>query len=291
MRKKSVPPDPRHPRSQIRDFIDDEKSLGRAKKGQIAAAIGIRPSHFSNLLNGRNEWKLTHLHKLAEFLGVPLARLFEERGREAGADSRGEGQTASIEASIEESIVRILQTEARSLRGALREDLAALLRERDADKHEFTGEAITVAETPVVYTDTSADRSVARAVQIGEFDAAYDGAALSSLATPETLWFGRDWFRRQGLDPSRCLVLRVHGDSMEPTLPANCWVLVNRAQRRRRAGRIYALRTAQRLTIKRAARDKARGWLLASDQPGREDVAWPDDAEIIGEVRWMARTF
>ena len=279
MRKKSVPPDPRHPRNQIRDFIDDEKSLGRAKKGQIAAAIGIRPSHFSNLLNGRNEWKLTHLQKLAEFLGVPLARLFEERGREADADSRGEGKTTSLE----EDVVRILRTEARSLRGALREDLAALLRERGADKRELTGDA----ETPVLYTDTPADRSVARPVQIGELDAGYDVAPTDPL----TLWFGRDWLRRQGLDPTRCLVLRVHGDSMEPTLPENCWVLVNQAQRRRRAGRIYALRTAQGLMVKRAAGDKERGWLLASDHPDREAVAWPDDAEVVGEVRWMARTF
>ncbi len=283
MRKKSVPPDPRHPRNQIRDFIDDEKSLGRAKKGQIAAAIGIRPSHFSNLLNGRNEWKLTHLQKLAEFLGVPLARLFEERGREAKADSRGKENAAAIE----EDIVRTLRTEARLLRGALREELAALLRERDAGKRASTGDA----EIPVLYTDTPADRSVARPVRIGEFDAGYDVAATDPLTAPETLWFGGDWLRRQGLDPSRCLVLRVHGDSMEPTLPENCWVLVNRAQRRRRAGRIYALRTALGPMVKRALRDKDHGWLLASDRPDRETVAWPDDAEIIGEVRWMARTF
>lgn len=283
MRKKSVPPDPRHPRNQIRDFIDDEKSLGRAKKGQIAAAIGIRPSHFSNLLNGRNEWKLTHLQKLAEFLGVPLARLFEERGREAGAGSREEGNTTSFE----EDIVRILRTEAKSLRGTLRKDLAALLRERGADKREFADDA----GMPALYTDTPADRSVARPVRIGELDAGYDVAATDPLTAPETLWFGRDWLRWQGLDSARCLVLRVHGDSMEPTLPENCWVLVNRAQRKRRAGRIYALRTAQGLTVKRAARHKERGWLLASDHPDREAVAWPDDAEVVGEVRWMARTF
>ena len=60
------------------------KSLGRATKSEIASAIGIRPSHFSNLLNGRNEWKLNQLEKLAAFLGVPLARLFEERNPDPG---------------------------------------------------------------------------------------------------------------------------------------------------------------------------------------------------------------
>ncbi len=286
MRKKSAPPDPRHPGNQIRDFIDDEKSLGRVKKGQIAAAIGIRPSHFSNLLNGRNEWKLTHLQKLAEYLGVPLARLFEERGGEAETASRGEEKVTFPE----EEIVRIVRTEARSLRGALREDLAALLRERDADRREFTGDGEAGAGTPVSYTDRPADGPVVRPVQIGEFDAGYDMPATDPATAPETLWFGRDWLRRQGLDSARCLVVRVQGDSMEPTLPEDCWVLVNRDQRRRRTGRIYALRTAQGLVVKRAARNR-RGWLLTSDHPDREAVAWPEDAEIIGEVRWMARTF
>ena len=83
MPKRKPPPLSSANKDKIRDFIDDEKSLGRATKGQIAAAIGIRPSHFSNLLNGRNEWKLNQLEKLAEFLGVPLTRLFAERGKES----------------------------------------------------------------------------------------------------------------------------------------------------------------------------------------------------------------
>ena len=286
MPKKSVPPDSRHPRNQIRDFIDDEKSLGRAKKGQIAAAIGIRPSHFSNLLNGRNEWKLTHLQKLAEFLEVPLARLFEDRGRQAETGSLGEADPASVE----ENIVRNLRAEAQSLRSALREDVAALLREHGADRRPSMGED-PGSEAPTLYTDDPADRSVARPVQIGELDALYDRPPADPLTAPDSLWFGRDWLRREGLDSSRCLVIRVQDESMEPSIPGGCWVLINRAQRRRREGRIYALRTAQGFIVRRAARDRARGWLLESDHPDREAVAWPDDAEIIGEVRWMARTF
>ena len=90
MRKKETSLLSSRPKRQIRDFIDDEKSLGRATKGQIAAAIGIRPSHFSNLLNGRNEWKLTQLERLADFLGVPIARTVRRtrqghRGQSFGA--------------------------------------------------------------------------------------------------------------------------------------------------------------------------------------------------------------
>ena len=286
MPKKSVPPDSRHPQNQIKDFIDDEKSLGRAKKGQIAAAIGIRPSHFSNLLNGRNEWKLTQLQKLAEFLEVPLARLFQERGREGGSDPRTEGNPASFE----ENIARTLRAETSSLRSALREDLAALLREHARDSRPLAG-GDSGSETPAFYTDSPENRSAAHPVRIGELDATYDRPPADPLSGPESLWFGRDWLRRQGLDSSRCLVVRVQDESMEPSIPGGCWVLVNRAQRRRREGRIYALRTSQGFIVRRAARDETRGWLLESDHPDREAVAWPDDAEIIGEVRWMARTF
>ena len=77
---------------------------------------------------------------------------------------------------------------------------------------------------------------------------------------------------------------------MQPALPEGSWILVNRGQRRRREGRIYALRTARGLIVGRAGRDKARKWLLESDNPAWEPVPWPDDAEVIGEVRWMART-
>lgn len=286
MPKKSVPPDSRHPRNRIKDFIDDEKSLGRAKKGQIAAAIGIRPSHFSNLLNGRNEWKLTQLQKLAEFLDVPLARLFEERGKEAEAGVPAERTPASLQ----ENITRALRAEAESLRSALREDVAALLRERATDRGPFTGED-SRTEAPTFYTDDSAGRSAARPVRIGELDAAYDGPPAGPLTGSESLWFGRDWLHREGLDSTRCLVFRVQDESMEPSIPGGCWVLVNRDQRRRRKGHIYALRTTRGFMVRRAGRDKASAWLLESDHPDRKAVAWPDDAEIIGEVRWMARTF
>ena len=43
--------------------------------------------------------------------------------------------------------------------------------------------------------------------------------------------------------------------------------------------------------VKRAGKDSAGLWRLESDHPAWEPVPWPDDAEVIGEVRWAARTF
>ena len=78
---------------------------------------------------------------------------------------------------------------------------------------------------------------------------------------------------------------------MGNTLPDGCSALVDRGRQQRRQGRIYALRTDRGLMVGRATRTDTGGWLLDSDHPEREPVVWPEDAEIIGEVRWMARTF
>ncbi len=281
MRRKEPPLLPSRLKKQIKDFVDDEKSLGRATKSQIAAAIGIRPSHFSNLLNGRNEWKLNQLEKLAGFLGVPVARLFEERGNDAVAVSSQEsGQPLS-----EERIIRALRIESRSLRTGLRADLDALLREGAPDRQAVrTGDY----DTPAAYPGASLNLPGALPVEIRDLDALYDG----SLAEPasESLWFRRDWLRGHGLDYTHCLIVQVQGNSMEPTLPHGCSVLVDRDERQRRVGRIYALRTEEGLVIARAGRDNAGGWLLVRDHPDWKPVAWPEDAEVIGQVRWMART-
>ena len=286
MDRQDLPLDSRHHANRIKDFVDDEKSLGRATKSEIAAAIGIQPSHFSNLLNGRNEWKLTHLQKLAEFLGVPLARLFEERGRNAETTPSGGGTLDSLE----ENIVRALQAETRTLRSGLREDLAALLRRHITDRQGLTPREFADDDTAAPYTDTPADHSAARPVEIHDLGAEYDKPPGGSLTARESFWFGRDWLRRNEIDSTRCLLVRVRDESMQPALPEGSWILVNRGQRRRREGRIYALRTTRGLIVGRAGRDKARKWLLESDNPAWEPVPWPDDAEVIGEVRWMART-
>ena len=119
-------------------------------------------------------------------------------------------------------------------------------------------------------------------------------AGGGALALDETvtgyLAFRRTWLDRRGLDPTRCAVIEVKGESMEPTLPAGCSILVDRNSRRRRAGCIYVVRGDEGLVVKRAGKDDAGGWLLESenDAPEYVPIPWPVDAEPIGEVRWMA---
>ncbi len=285
MRKRKTPLLSSRPKNQIRDFVDDEKSLGRATKSQIASAIGIRPSHFSNLLNGRNEWKLGQLEKLAEVLGVPLARLFEERNPDPKTGSSEQGG----DSPLEDRLIRALRTESRYLRGGLRADLSAMLREHLAGRTPDRADDEAVNVAPSVYPDPLVHIPGALPIEIRDSDTLYDGPPAGSAS--ESLWFKRDWLSSHGLDPAHCLVVRVQGESMGNTLPDGCSALVDQGRRERRDGRIYALRTDQGLTVGRAAKDSAGGWVLDNDGPGRGAVAWPEDAEIIGEVRWMARSF
>ena len=116
-------------------------------------------------------------------------------------------------------------------------------------------------------------------------------ALLGDSTRVGCLAFRRSWLERHGLDASQCAVLRVPGDSMDPTLNGGSTILVNLAQRRRRTGRVFAVRTDDGLVIRRAGKDAAGRWQLVCDHPGRAPRPWPDGAEILGQVRWGSRTF
>ena len=117
-----------------------------------------------------------------------------------------------------------------------------------------------------------------------------DGSLVDTEQVIGHIRFRRPWLRKHGLVARQCKVLSIRGKSMEPTLPDGCSILVNCAQRRPRAGRMFVIRTNHGLVVKRAGKDKHR-WRLLSDHPAWKPVPWPADAEIIGEVKWAARTF
>ena len=119
--------------------------------------------------------------------------------------------------------------------------------------------------------------------------AAGGGAAVLGEEVEGYLAFRREWLANHGIDPTQCVVIDVTGDSMEPTLPEGSAILVDRAQRRRRAGRIYVIRSEDDLLVKRALQQR-QGWVMASDNLAHDPVRWPVGAEIIGEVRWVARS-
>ena len=118
--------------------------------------------------------------------------------------------------------------------------------------------------------------------------AAGSGAAALDETLTGQLWFRRDWLDARAIDPAQCVVIGVRGESMEPTLPDGCSILVDRSRTRRLSGHVYVLHTDEGIVVKRLVHG-ADGWLLASDHPAWKDRDWPDESEVIGEVRWMAR--
>ena len=124
--------------------------------------------------------------------------------------------------------------------------------------------------------------------------AAGGGAVVDDERITGRVKFRREWLARHGLTAGECRVIQVLGESMEPTLVDGCSILVNQASRRRSAGRIFVVRTDDGLVVKRAGKDRAGAWQLVSDNPNKQawpTVPWPNDAPVIGEVKWAARTF
>ena len=81
---------------------------------------------------------------------------------------------------------------------------------------------------------------------------------------------------------------------MEPTLTDGGSILIDRNRRSRLVGHIYVVRTDDGLIVKRAGKNRAGNWQLVSDNPDKKEwptLRWPNDAEVIGEVKWAARTF
>ena len=107
--------------------------------------------------------------------------------------------------------------------------------------------------------------------QVDQIDvavAAGGGAEAEDEAVTERLTFRLDWLKSHGLDPSQCTVVKVQGESMEPTLPEGSAILVDRARRRRRVGGIFVVRTADGVVVKRAGKDRSRPLAAPQRPPG-----------------------
>ena len=208
-------------------------------------------------------------------------------------------------ASLEEAIKAI---EAKSALDAtaLREEIVGALKEQTHTLREELAERLSViphlsppaandledvGALAVEATEDGEDVPGARRIDIVEYEAAAGGGAE---ATEEqvvgTLTFRRNWLDRHGLDATQCTVIAVRGGSMEPTLWEGASILVNRGRTEWRRGRIFVFRTPDGLVVKRAGEDEAGERVLVSDNPEHRMTPCPDDAEIIGQVAWTART-
>lgn len=116
------------------------------------------------------------------------------------------------------------------------------------------------------------------------------GTGLASEEVTGCSWFRRDWLEQHGLHPKHCAVIAVRDESMEPTLPSGCSILVDRSHTGWQRESIYVVRTEDGLIVKRAGFTEDGSRLLLSDHPAWAPASWPEDAAIVGKVCWVART-
>ena len=134
-----------------------------------------------------------------------------------------------------------------------------------------------------------ADPELAWVGKYGVLGSAGPGAFVDSEHVVKQIGFRRDWLRKKGLNPAKCSVIDVHGDSMEPTLHHGAMILIDHQRTRRLKNRIFAVRSDDGPLIKRLMHDNHH-WLLVSDNEEYKPVKWPREAVVIGQVMWTGRT-
>ena len=157
-------------------------------------------------------------------------------------------------------------------------------------------DAPATAESRAAYA-TGSNGHDADMVPIGRIEtldevapAAGSGAAVYNERVTGWVPFRFDWLRAHSIDPEHSNIVPVSGDSMYPTLPDGCSILVDRKRREPHEGRIYVMRTEDGLVVKRLGRDAEGCWQVKSDNPDWKPKLLAYGSEIVGEVRWIGVT-
>ena len=160
---------------------------------------------------------------------------------------------------------------------------------------ELAQERAKVSELEDAGALAPAEEEDGHSVDVMELDtAAGAGAVVDFERVKDRIRFRQSWLRKHGLVARQCKVIGVKGTSMEPTLVDGCSILIDLNRRRRTAGHLYVIRTGDGLIVKRAGKNRRGAWRLVSDNPDKQEWPtrpWPADADVIGEVKWAARTF
>ena len=294
------------PSEQIRRAVREALAAAGVGARRFEAAHGLRPWTLRGILDPTRQ-QAPSVDRAAEIcaaLGLTLSIASPADARTNGEDgAAGTGEAGALAEQPASGWGGTLPAAAPpavpifSLEGPVR-SLVRLVTDAGGDPipkelppHPAAGFAGSDAR-PVAAANENGVPPGARSVGTREVAAAAGGGTVNLDEAPVKgpVWFRRDWLDGHGIDPTRCVVISVRGESMEPTLPAGSKILVDRERTRRRAGRIFVVTTGEGLVVKRLER-RGRQWFLASDHPSWEPVPWPREAEVVGEVRWSSRTF
>ena len=296
---------PTRPSEQLRNAVRDALAAAGTGARRFEAAHGLRPWALRGILDPtrRQAPSVDRAAEICAALGMTLTIGPSADGRADGEDGAarvGDAGVLSEPAAADwDDASRAVPSAVslKGLEGAVR-SLVRLVVDSGGDPIPEELRALPAAgfsgsdARPVAAANENGVTPGARSVGTREVAAAAGGGAVNLDEAPVKgpVWFRRDWLDGHGIDPTRCVVISVRGESMEPTLPAGSKILVDRDRTRRRAGRIFVVTTEEGLVVKRLER-RGRQWFLVSDHPSWEALPWPREAEVIGEVRWSSRTF
>ena len=287
-------------------FTDLQLAIeGRISGGESARAIARRAGLPLRAIQNIIEGHQPSLDRVTDICSVLGLEAYIGPPREGGSSAPA-AQTPALPPEVAEALglaegaspaEAVKAIEARLEGGfdaeALRVEVAAAVKaETEALRSEIAATRVDIAGLvdATALAPTANDAAAppdARPVAVFQVAAAAGGGALIEDAPPAgPAWFRRDWLDKYGIDPTRCVVIGVKGESMEPTLPDGCSILLDKTRVDLRAERIYAVTTSDGLVVKRAGKGETGDWVLSSDHPAWDDVPWSDDAETIGEVRW-----
>lgn len=132
-------------------------------------------------------------------------------------------------------------------------------------------------------------------VEIQAFEArpaAGDGALITE-EQGETVPFSRKWLRGvTTASPDKLIMVQVWGDSMEPTIPENAWVMIDTTQTKIIDRQIYVFRHGDDARVKRLITHPTMKQLtIRSDNPDWDDITVedPENLQIIGRVIWYSK--
>lgn len=102
------------------------------------------------------------------------------------------------------------------------------------------------------------------------------------------LSFRKDWIKRKGT-PENMSLIRVSGDSMEPTLSTNDIVLIDHSRKNIVKNGIYAIRIDDEIILKRLQPISKNIIQVISDNPKYPPYTIPpSELDIIGKALWYA---
>jgi hypothetical protein len=118
------------------------------------------------------------------------------------------------------------------------------------------------------------------------------GALTDLEALAGKVGFDEKWLRQLGLDPARLSLIRVEGDSMQPTLNDGDDIMVDTAAADRAPKKgIHVLRIDGTLMVKRLLPGKGGKLSILSDNPAYApiEVTGAGEVTVIGRVVWVGR--